>query len=243
MPNRMIRESCRTSETLDRLSDGAERLFWRLTTVADDYGRFEADPRVLLAHCFPLKVGLLKVSAVGRLFRELVICGLVTTYDGGGKRLGFFTTWDKHQRIRAQHSKYPPPSSDNICQQTTADVPVVVVEVTEETEGESRELLAAAGDGFDEFWQAYPRKQDKTEAQAAWRKLRPDPGLRAVILSAVAAQRGGADWTREGGRFIPYPATWLNKGRWTDEVAPAQIMSPVNEAAARRFIERHGGQA
>lgn len=140
----MIRESCRTSETLNQLSAEAERLFWRLTTVADDYGRFEADPRVLLAQCFPLQVGMLKVKAVGRWFQELVTCGLVTTYDGGGKQLGFFTTWDKHQRIRAQHSKYPPPSSDNICQQTTADVPVVVVEVTEETEDTERRRRGVA---------------------------------------------------------------------------------------------------
>ncbi len=123
MPNRIIRESCRTSETLNGLSAEAERLFWRLTTVADDYGRFEADPRVLLAQCFPLKVGALKVESVGRWFHELVTCGLVTAYDNTGKLLGFFVTWDKHQRRRARHPKYPAPSSDNICSHVLPNVP------------------------------------------------------------------------------------------------------------------------
>ena len=52
MPNRIIRESCRSSETLALLSHGAERMFWRLTTVADDSGRFQAAPKILLADCF-----------------------------------------------------------------------------------------------------------------------------------------------------------------------------------------------
>lgn len=46
MPNRIIRDKCRTSISLDKLSFGAECMFWRLTTVADDYGRFEADARI-----------------------------------------------------------------------------------------------------------------------------------------------------------------------------------------------------
>ena len=64
MPNRIIRESCTTSPTLDALSDGAERMFWRLTTIADDYGRFDADPRVLLAKCFPLRVGRISIKTI-----------------------------------------------------------------------------------------------------------------------------------------------------------------------------------
>src|SRR5687768_9681921 len=54
MPNRIIRESIRTSETLATLSDGAERLFLRMTTTADDFGRFEGDPKIVRAACFPM---------------------------------------------------------------------------------------------------------------------------------------------------------------------------------------------
>jgi hypothetical protein len=132
----MIRESCRTSETLNRLSADGERLFWRLTTVADDFGRFEADPRVMLAACFPLKVGVLKVEAVAKWFRELVACSLVQTYVSGCKQLGFFVTWEKHQYVRAKASKYPEPTPDSICSHTPTDSPVVTerLVVTETTE-------------------------------------------------------------------------------------------------------------
>ena len=123
MPNRIIRESAITSPTLDQLSDGAERMFWRMTVVADDHGRFEADPRILLSRCFPLKAQIIKLKQIEQWFTELVSCGLVTAYAVNGKMYGLFITWAKHQRIRAKESKYPPPSSADICQQMMANVP------------------------------------------------------------------------------------------------------------------------
>jgi hypothetical protein len=121
LPNRIIKESSRTSITLNQLSDGAERMFWRLTTVADDFGRFEAHPSVLLAQCFPLRVDCLKIKQVIAWFNEMISCGLVTTYVVNGKQLGFFNTWESHQRKRADNSKYPAPTSDNICRQALSN--------------------------------------------------------------------------------------------------------------------------
>lgn len=70
--------------------------------------------------------------------------------------------------------------------------------------------------GFAQFWSAYPRKAAKADAQKAWSKLTPSPGLLSAILSAVRRNAQSADWQKEGGRFIPYPATWLNGHRWED---------------------------
>lgn len=123
MPNRIIRDSCKTSPTLDQLSDAGERMFWRLVTVADDFGRFEADPRILLATCFPLRVGILKISQVSKWYAELEACCLVTTYVVNGKHYGFFNTWERYQRTRARESKYPAPSDDNICGHVQSNVP------------------------------------------------------------------------------------------------------------------------
>lgn len=119
------------SPTLMLLSDGAERLFWRLTTVADDFGRFEADPDALRATCFPrAKEMTFRVKTVQAWFEELRACCLVTTYVVNGHQLGFFTTWDKHQRTRAKESKYPAPSSDNICGQMSPRVVTTEVVTT-----------------------------------------------------------------------------------------------------------------
>lgn len=74
-----------------------------------------------------------------------------------------------------------------------------------------------AGDGFDRFWQAYPRRVAKGAARKAWEKLRPDRQLTERILAAVERDKATDQWQRENGRFIPHPATWLNQQRWEDE--------------------------
>ena len=70
---------------------------------------------------------------------------------------------------------------------------------------------------FDKFWSAYPRKVAKKNAFAAFKKINPDDSLLSEILAALTAQRNNSDWTQDNGKFIPYPATWLNSERWLDE--------------------------
>jgi hypothetical protein len=114
MPNRIIKESALTSPNLDRLSDAAERFFWRLTVVADDFGRFDARPEVLVAKCFPLRVSRLEPASLAPLLHELVKNGLVRTYFAGQsprRRYGYFVNWDRHQRTRAKESKFPAPGA------------------------------------------------------------------------------------------------------------------------------------
>ncbi len=38
-----------------------------------------------------------------------------------------------------------------------------------------------------------------------------------TLLTAIRRQKCGSQWSRENGRYIPNPATWLNQGRWEDE--------------------------
>ena len=42
----------------------------------------------------------------------------------------------------------------------------------------------------------------------------------ATIIAAATAQAQWPDWTRDGGQFIPHPATWLTGERWADEASP-----------------------
>lgn len=74
--------------------------------------------------------------------------------------------------------------------------------------------------GFDVFWEAYPRKVAKNDAAKAFAKVKPDAELLARMLAAIEVQRAGESWRKDGGKFIPHPATWLNGARWQDE-APA----------------------
>jgi len=111
MPNRWIRESARTSKNLNEVSDFAERLFWRLITTADDYGRFLACGSIVRSACFPL-MDSIKVEKVEKALAELVTHRLIELYAVGDRRYGCFLKWFEHQgKPRAEKSKYPDPSS------------------------------------------------------------------------------------------------------------------------------------
>ena len=83
---------------------------------------------------------------------------------------------------------------------------------------------------FTVFWTAYPRKDAKAKAKAAWAKLEElemDSALFQRIDEALAAQKKCEQWQREGGRYIPMAATWLNQRRWEDEILePAKQTEP-----------------
>ena len=71
---------------------------------------------------------------------------------------------------------------------------------------------------FDSFWKVYPKKKAKASAEKAFAKLKPDEELLNKMINAIECQKRSDDWLKDGGRFIPYPATWLNHRRWEDEI-------------------------
>lgn len=73
-------------------------------------------------------------------------------------------------------------------------------------------------DAFDEFWAAYPKKKSKGAARKAWEKLKPSPEMRAMILRSIEREKQSSDWLEADGKYIPYPATWLNAEGWEDGV-------------------------
>ena len=98
---------------------------------------------------------------------------------------------------------------------TTSEQPENTLTRNREVRSKNTNVLNASE--FDEFWDAYPSKKGKQEAQRVWNQSRTRPSL-DVLLAAIEAQRKSRHW-REG--FIPHPATWLRQGRWEDEVDTA----------------------
>lgn len=70
---------------------------------------------------------------------------------------------------------------------------------------------------FEAFWRAYPLKVKKGDAFASWRTHVKTAEQVAATMHALSWQVSQAEWTREGGRAIPHPTTYLNQHRWEDE--------------------------
>lgn len=114
MPNRIIKESICTSDSIDKLSAFQETMFYRMIVNCDDYGRMDARPKVLASKLFPLKD--IRLAQIEDALRALTSAELVTLYKVGGKPFLQMLTWDKHQQIRAKKPKYPgAETSDSIC--------------------------------------------------------------------------------------------------------------------------------
>lgn len=83
---------------------------------------------------------------------------------------------------------------------------------------------------FDTFWSAYPKKTGKADARKKFEKLVTDESTLSAILKSLEYLKTTEQWQKENGKYIPYPATWLNQKRWEDETAqpPAEPRKSEN---------------
>ena len=76
---------------------------------------------------------------------------------------------------------------------------------------------------FEVFWQAWPksRRTAKKAAFKSWWKAQhtclPVDHLLQKCLGTLQWQTKEEQWTKDEGKYIPMPATWLNNERWNDE--------------------------
>ena len=92
--------------------------------------------------------------------------------------------------------------------------------------GKNYKPLSSDAD-FEKWWIHYPRKVAKGDARKAWFQTASiRPPVENVIKATVLA-RNCESWTKDGGMFIPYPATWLRDERW-DDVHEIDLANVVN---------------
>ena len=76
---------------------------------------------------------------------------------------------------------------------------------------------------FDQFWNLYPRKTSKQSASKAFAKLKDEDQQAAINnISRLYAETPV--------QFVPHAATYLNQGRWEDQVIPRNAtFNPLNQ--------------
>jgi len=116
MPNRMIKDSINESRGLTSCSLLAQDLYKRLITYADDYGRFNADPQVMLARLYPRELAVITLNDLMDGLVELAGEGKIRFYTAEARKevYGAFPNWENHQRLRNSKKKLPDPADTTV---------------------------------------------------------------------------------------------------------------------------------
>ena len=73
---------------------------------------------------------------------------------------------------------------------------------------------------FESFWKVYPRKVGKEKCRNWFKSHKPKQDLVQKMIEAVEEQKKSKQWSDP--QYIPHPYTWLNQGRWEDELTPTK---------------------
>lgn len=88
---------------------------------------------------------------------------------------------------------------------------------TKNQEPRTKNQTSSVDEGFVRFWAAYPKKIGKGAAEKSWSKAHINGSINDII-AAIEAQKKSEQWRKDGGQFIPNPATWINQRRWEDDL-------------------------
>jgi len=113
MPNRIIKESIRTSRSVNQLSDFNFRTWLYLITYVDDYGCGSADPEILKGFVFPRRKSVTE-KQIEKALADLAMQGMIVLYERDGEPYFAFPNWRDHQRIQAKRHKFPEPTDDEL---------------------------------------------------------------------------------------------------------------------------------
>ena len=237
MPDRIIRDRCRSSPTLQRLSDAAERAWWRLTVACDDYGRFEADPAVLLAELFKRRPRGWSVQRVRVVLSEWSAAEdpLIHLYriPGDPRTYGHTVSFQIHQRDRESKPKYPdPPCGDfqHLAANCRNSLQVAAYSESRESDSiESRESRVVAGAEATGSPPTLPQKAAPSNGIPDW--------FKAVLLVSPTfkplADGHCAFWTAMSAAYDPYE--WL---KWDEEIQKAEAWIAANPGRKPRALKR-----
>lgn len=226
-------------------------LFIGLWTMADDEGRFRANPRFVQAQVFPYDSD---IDVAGAL-RQLEGIGRVQLYEADGQLFGWVRKFSEHQRIdKPKPSTIPPPPVPDESKMRPRRVrdasktsPGRKGGEGKGEEGRGEEAAGPAPEDFQAVW-----NQNRAPEMPEWREMTDD---RRAQAKARLGERPLEDWIaiverlaksgfarglipgRDGKRwradpeFIlrPSSATKILEGKYDDRPGERQIPVPLEE--------------
>ena len=236
MRSRNIKPGFFKNEILAECDPLARVLFAGLWCMADREGRLEYRPKRIKAEILPYDDCKIDV-----LLNQLLQNGFIIVYSIDGANYLSIPTFTEHQNcnIKEAASIIPAPNehgasmvqklplTEYLLPHTSYPTPLTT---------KPRFVKPANPDGFEKFWAAYPKKKAKKDAVKAFTRINPDETLLEAMLTAIDKAKKSEDWSKDDGRYIPHPATWLNGQRWLDQDVEIDPMSSAVSTTTRHNI-------
>lgn len=199
-------------------------LFEGLWCMADREGRLECRPKRIKAEILPYDN-----CDIIKLLEELYQKSFIIIYRYDNQNYLEIPTFTEHQNchIKEAESTILAPYENESCTVAVGPLSSFLFPLTESplppTHPERKNVRVnqtCIDESFEKFWTIYPKKKSKGKAEKAWVKIKPSEQLLATIIAKIEQAKTSEDWTKDNGKYIPHPATWLNAKGWEDEYTP-----------------------
>lgn len=215
----MIDKKISVSEQVADLAVEAQLIFTWSIPHSDDFGLLPSSPRTLKAMVLPMFN--MTVEDFGNHVEAIVKQGLYQVYKHtDGTEYLRVTKFSQHQTLKKDRKPNTLLSGITDWSQMEAlgfHVEDIGNPSKVKRSKQNRTEEKRVEKNFDTFWEEYPNKTSKKKAHQIWLKLQPTGVFFASIMKGLKTAKKSAQWSKDGGKYIPHPTTWLNQERWTDE--------------------------
>ncbi len=147
-----------------------------------------------------------------RLFDELRERGIVPAYD---------TTTTELRRLLSQPvTRDVTRTNDVSARDDTATHTQEPVTINQEPEKQKHERVPRSLGRFEDFWQAYPNKKGRKDAEKAWARKGLDAQADLIIADVRRRQVHDRDWVKG---YVPHGSTYVNAEGWRDGLPPVPL--------------------
>jgi hypothetical protein len=196
----------------------------------DVEGRIEADPKLLKSDIVPL-LDHFTAKTIQNILIELHSSGLIILFEAEGNQYLQLVKFNENQKNLRKDREAPSviPEAPAEVGHNSGEAPAEVghkIKIKRSLSiREDQENICA--NFFARFYEVYPKKKSKGQAEKAFLKINPDEQLLDLMLSKIEQAKKSDEWIKEKGKYIPHPATWLNAKGWLDEDCEAHPLSGV----------------
>jgi hypothetical protein len=152
---------------------------------------------------------------------------------------GVQNTYDdlpKNPFLRAFFEQYGVPFCMSRARDSEAPSKPLLSKEKEQEKEKEKEKDQELGVGFDDFWAAWPKHSRKTEKEKCLTHWKAEKLAECAdaIMASLSSWKASAQWSKDGGQYIPAPLVWLRRKAFDAEnPAPVTAMQPVNRQVAQ----------